>query len=51
VSDTPKISLTDRTPSLLEDLWAIAAEIKANMPDDVMSDHGWLYDEETGLPA
>ena len=32
-------------------LLAIAAEIKANMPDDVTSDHSWLYDDETGLPA
>jgi antitoxin VapB len=31
-------------------LLAIAAQIKANMPDDVTSDHDWLYDEETGLP-
>jgi antitoxin VapB len=36
--------------ALEEKLWAIAGEIKANMPDDVTSDHGWLYDEETGLP-
>ncbi|WP_239991997.1 type II toxin-antitoxin system VapB family antitoxin [Rhodopila globiformis] len=32
------------------DLLAIAADIKANMPDDVTSDHNWLYDDETGLP-
>jgi antitoxin VapB len=31
-------------------LLAIAANIKANMPDDVTSDHDWLYDAETGLP-
>jgi len=31
-------------------LLAIADEISANMPDDVTSDHGWLYDDETGLP-
>ena len=31
-------------------LWAIAGEIKANMPEDVTSDQGWLYDDETGLP-
>ncbi len=31
-------------------LLAIADAIKANMPDDVTSDHGWLYDDETGLP-
>jgi len=36
--------------ALPERLWAIAAEIKANMPDDVTSDHSWLYDDETGLP-
>jgi hypothetical protein len=28
---------------------AIAAEIRANMPDDVTSDHTWLYDEN-GFP-
>ena len=33
------------------DLLAIAADIKANMPADVTSDHTWLYDDETGLPA
>jgi antitoxin VapB len=32
------------------DLLAIAADIKANMPSDVTSDHNWLYDDETGLP-
>jgi hypothetical protein len=31
-------------------LRAIAAEIRADMPDDATSDHGWLYDDETGLP-
>ncbi len=31
-------------------LLAIADEISANMPDDVTSDHGWLYDDQTGLP-
>jgi hypothetical protein len=31
-------------------LWAIAARTKANMPADVTSGHGWLYDEVTGLP-
>jgi antitoxin VapB len=31
-------------------LLAIADDIKANMPDDVTSDHNWLYDDETGLP-
>jgi antitoxin VapB len=36
--------------ALEEKLWSIAAEIKANMPADVTSDHGWLYDDETGLP-
>ena len=36
--------------ALEEKLWAIAGEIKANMPDDVTSDHSWLYDEDTGLP-
>ena len=36
--------------ALEEKLWAIAGQIKANMPDDVTSDHDWLYDEETGLP-
>ena len=36
--------------ALKERLLAIAAQIKANMPDDVTSDHDWLYDEETGLP-
>jgi antitoxin VapB len=36
--------------ALMERLLAIAAEIKANMPDDVTSDHSWLYDDETGLP-
>jgi antitoxin VapB len=40
-----------RDKGALEDrLWSIAGEIKANMADDVTSDHGWLYDDETGLP-
>ncbi len=34
----------------LRRLLEIAAEIRANMPDDVTSDHSWLYDDETGLP-
>jgi antitoxin VapB len=41
--------LRDRD-ALEEELWKIAGEIKANMPDDVTSDHSWLYDDETGLP-
>jgi antitoxin VapB len=41
--------LRDRA-ALEEKLWALAGQIKANMPDDVTSDHSWLYDEETGLP-
>jgi antitoxin VapB len=41
--------LRDRA-ALEEKLWSIAGEIKANMPDDVSSDHDWLYDQETGLP-
>ena len=36
--------------ALEERLWAIAGQIRANMPDDVTSNHDWLYDEETGLP-
>jgi antitoxin VapB len=36
--------------ALEADLLAIAADIKANMPEDVTSDHSWLYDDETGLP-
>ncbi|HBK09113.1 MAG TPA: hypothetical protein DDZ81_25180 [Acetobacteraceae bacterium] len=36
--------------ALEEKLWAIAGQIKANMQADVTSDHGWLYDDETGLP-
>jgi hypothetical protein len=36
--------------NLKAELLRIAREIKANMPDDVTSDHGWLYDDETGLP-
>jgi antitoxin VapB len=41
--------LRDRA-ALKADLLAIAADIKANMPDDVTSGHDWLYDSETGLP-
>ena len=41
--------LRDRA-ALEEKLWAIAGEIKANMPVDVSSNHDWLYDEDTGLP-
>ncbi len=41
--------LRDRD-ALEEELWKIAGEIKANMPEDVTSDHSWLYDDETGLP-
>jgi antitoxin VapB len=37
--------------ALEEKLWAIAGEISANMPQDVTSDHSWLYDNETGLPV
>ena len=36
--------------ALEEKLWAIAGQIKANMATGVTSDHGWLYDDETGLP-
>jgi antitoxin VapB len=36
--------------ALEEQLWALAGEIKANMPDDVTSNHDWLYDDDTGLP-
>jgi antitoxin VapB len=28
----------------------IAAAIRAGLPEDMTSDHGWLYDDETGLP-
>jgi antitoxin VapB len=31
-------------------LLALADEISADMPEDVTSNHDWLYDEETGLP-
>lgn len=31
-------------------LLALADEISADMPADVTSDHGWLYDQATGLP-
>jgi antitoxin VapB len=41
--------LRDRA-AMKADLLAIAADIKANMPSDVTSDHNWLYDDETGLP-
>ena len=41
--------LRDKT-ALKARLLAIADEISANMSDDATSDHGWLYDEETGLP-
>ncbi len=36
--------------ALEERLRSIAGLINANMPNDVTSDHGWLYDDETGLP-
>ena len=29
---------------------ALAAEIRAEMPTGVTSDHSWLYDDETELP-
>jgi antitoxin VapB len=41
--------IRDKT-ALKAKLLAIAADIKANMPNDVTSDHDWLYDEQTGLP-
>ena len=41
---------TQDQAALEEELWALAGEIKAAMPDDVTSDHSWLYDNETGLP-
>jgi antitoxin VapB len=31
-------------------LMALAAEVRAGLPSDMTSDHGWLYDEATGLP-
>jgi antitoxin VapB len=35
----------------LRRLRAITADIRAGMGDDLpISDHGWLYDVETGLP-
>ena len=35
----------------LRRLRAITADIRAAMRDDLpISDHGWLYDAETGLP-
>ncbi len=57
MNDSSEAPPAGRTPSLMEEeglgalLWAIAGEIKANMQDGVTSDHGWLYDDETGLPA
>jgi antitoxin VapB len=36
--------------ALEEKLWSIAGQIRANMPADATSDHGWLYDDETGQP-
>ena len=36
--------------TLKAQLLKIACEIKANLPDDMTSDHSWLYDDETGLP-
>jgi antitoxin VapB len=53
MTDHPPIDEAERVQkkqALMDRLWAIAAEIKANMPDDVTSDHNWLYDDETGLP-
>jgi antitoxin VapB len=41
--------LRDRA-ALEEKLWAIAGEIRANLGEDVSSDHDWLYDQETGQP-
>lgn len=32
-------------------LQALAAEIRANMQRGTSSDHDWLYDPQTGLPA
>jgi antitoxin VapB len=31
-------------------LLALAEEISANVKPGAISDHGWLYDENTGLP-
>jgi antitoxin VapB len=28
----------------------LAQDIRRNLPADMTSDHGWLYDEQTGLP-
>ena len=41
----------DDTFARLEELWELCREISASMPDDVTSNHDWLYDDETGLPA
>jgi hypothetical protein len=56
VNDIPVLSEADdetrrrERAEKLRRLLEIAAEIRANMPDDVTSDHSWLYDDETGLP-
>jgi hypothetical protein len=44
----PDNSAEDRE-ALFEEPWTLAGEIKANMPDDVTSDHDWLSDDD-GLP-
>jgi len=53
VNNKPPIDEAHRrreNEALMERLLPIAAEVKANMPSDVTSDHSWLYAED-GLPA
>ena len=46
---TPLVDQNDRA-ARLEELWEIHRQIREDTPDDVTSNHDWLYDDETGLP-
>jgi hypothetical protein len=48
--EVPEADHAQRRTERLERIWQIAAAIRAELPADMTSDHGWLYDDETGLP-
>jgi hypothetical protein len=54
MNPTPETEAEDarrRRIERLERTWQIAVAIRAGLPEDMTSDHGWLYEDETGLPG